>query len=104
MSKNIVPTITANTYDVIMYPIITEKSTGLGANNQYVFRVLKTATKPEIKKAVEGLFKVSVTGVNTLIQKGKTKRFKGRLGQRSDIKKAIVTLKQGQTIDIAVGI
>ncbi len=104
MSKKMTPAITPKTYDVIMYPIITEKTTLLGANNQYVFRVGKTATKPEIKAAVEVLFKVSVTKVNTLVQKGKTKRFKGRLGQRSDIKKAIVTLKQGNTIDVAVGI
>jgi len=104
MSNAMTPVITAKTYDIVMYPIVTEKSTNLGANNQYVFRVAKNATKPEIKNAIEALFKVSVTGVNTLIHKGKTKRFKGRLGQRSDIKKAIVTLKQGDTIDIAVGI
>jgi large subunit ribosomal protein L23 len=87
-------------YDVLRAPVITEKATMLGEHNQYVFRVAPVATKPEIKAAVEGLFGVSVLAVNTLVQKGKTKRFKGRPGQRSDVKKAIVKLAPGQTIDL----
>lgn len=86
-------------YDIIRKPIITEKATMGSEHNQVTFEVSKTATKPMIKKAVEALFKVEVKGVNTLIQKGKTKRFKGTLGVRSDMKKAIVSLKDGQTID-----
>jgi large subunit ribosomal protein L23 len=91
-------------YDVILAPLVTEKSTRLSEHNQVVFKVKKDATKPEIKAAVEGLFGVKVTGVNTLIQKGKTKRFKGRVGRRSDVKKAIVTLAEGQSIDVTTGI
>ncbi len=74
-------------YEVIRAPLITEKATLLSEKNQFVFRVSEDATKPEIKAAIETLFKVKVTGVNTLITKGKTKRFKGRLGTRSDVKK-----------------
>ncbi|MFZ1428827.1 MAG: 50S ribosomal protein L23 [Geminicoccaceae bacterium] len=91
-------------YDVIVAPVVTEKSTRVSEYNQVVFKVRKEATKPEIKAAVEGLFGVTVTAVNTLIQKGKMKRFKGRVGFRSDVKKAIVTLAAGQAIDVTTGI
>ncbi|MBJ7535688.1 50S ribosomal protein L23 [Rhodomicrobium vannielii ATCC 17100] len=87
-------------YDVIRSPIITEKSTLVSENNQVVFKVEIDATKPDIKEAIERLFNVNVLAVNTLIRKGKVKRFKGVKGQQSDFKKAIVTLKEGQTIDI----
>lgn len=86
-------------YQIIRSPLVTEKSTGISAHNQYGFKVALDATKPEIKAAVEGLFKVKVLEVNTLIQKGKTKRFKGRPGRRSDVKKAFVRLEKGQEID-----
>jgi len=91
-------------YEVIRAPLITEKATLLSEKNQFVFRVSEDATKPEIKAAIETLFKVKVTGVNTLITKGKTKRFKGRLGTRSDVKKAFVTLAEGQSIDFTTGL
>jgi len=91
-------------YEVIRAPLITEKATLLSEKNQFVFRVSEDATKPEIKAAIETLFKVKVTGVNTLITKGKTKRFKGRLGTRSDVKKAFVTLAEGQSIDFSTGL
>ena len=91
-------------YDVIVAPVVTEKSTRVSEHNQVVFKVRKDATKPEIKAAVEGLFGVKVTAVNTLVQKGKMKRFKGRVGFRSDVKKAIVTLAEGQNIDVTTGI
>jgi large subunit ribosomal protein L23 len=87
-------------YDVILAPHITEKSTLLSEHNSVVFKVAPQATKPQIKAAVEALFGVSVTGVNTLTAKGKTKRWKGRPYQRSDVKKAIVTLAEGQSIDV----
>lgn len=87
-------------YDIVRCPLITEKATALSEKNQVVFKVAISATKPEIKVAVETLFGVKVVGVNTLVQKGKTKRFKGRLGQRSDIKKAFVQLAEGQSIDL----
>jgi large subunit ribosomal protein L23 len=87
-------------YDVIRSPLVTEKSTMASENSQVVFRVAMTATKPDIKEAVERLFNVKVLAVNTLIRKGKTKRFKGVKGHQSDFKKAIVTLEEGQTIDI----
>jgi len=86
-------------YQIIRSPLITEKMTNLSERNQIGFKVAIGATKPEIAAAIESLFKVKVTSVNTLIQKGKSKRFKGRLGVRSDVKKAIVTLAPGQTID-----
>jgi large subunit ribosomal protein L23 len=79
-------------YEVVRAPLITEKATLLSEKNQFVFKVAQDATKPEIKAAIEALFKVKVKGVNTLITKGKTKRFKGRPGVRSDVKKAFVTL------------
>ena len=82
-------------YQIIRTPIITEKSTALSEHNQLMFRVALDATKPQIKAAVEGLFGVKVMAVNTLVQKGKTKRFKGRPGKRSDVKKAFVTAGRG---------
>jgi len=91
-------------YDVLVAPHITEKSTMLSENNAVVFKVAGTASKPEIKAAVEALFGVTVTGVNTIVTKGKTKRWKGQAYKRSDSKKAIVTLKDGDTIDITSGI
>jgi large subunit ribosomal protein L23 len=91
-------------YDVILAPVITEKATMLSEQNKVVFRVADDATKEEIATAVEELFRVKVTKVNTLIQKGKTKRFRGRPGQRRDVKKAIVTLQEGQSIDITTGL
>jgi large subunit ribosomal protein L23 len=91
-------------YDVILGPVVTEKSTRGIEHNQVTFKIRKDATKPEVKTAVEELFKVKVKAVNTLNQKGKVKRFKGRLGQRSDVKKAIVTLEEGHSIDVTTGI
>ena len=91
-------------YEVIRAPLITEKATGLSERNQVVFKVAIDATKPEIKASVEALFGVKVLGVNTLIQKGKTKRFKGRPGVRSDVKKAYVQLAEGQSIDMSTGL
>ena len=91
-------------YEVIRSPIITEKATAATERNQVVFRVAIDANKAEIKASVEGLFGVKVLGVNTLIQKGKTKRFKGRPGVRSDIKKAYVQLAEGQSIDMSTGL
>ncbi len=91
-------------YDVIVGPHITEKSTLVSEHNAVVFKVAKGASKPEIKAAVEALFGVTVTGVNTLITKGKTKRWKGAPYQRSDVKKAIVTLADGQSIDVTEGV
>jgi large subunit ribosomal protein L23 len=91
-------------YDVVLMPHITEKSTLLSEHNAVVFKVAGGASKPQIKAAVEALFGVSVTGVNTLNQKGKTKRWKGRPYTRSDVKKAIVTLAEGQSIDVTTGI
>ena len=91
-------------YDIIRGPIITEKSTQLSEHNQFAFRVAKDATKPEIRAAIEILFGVKVTGVNTLLVKGKTKMFRGRRGKRSDVKKAIVTLAEGESLDYTAGI
>jgi Ribosomal protein L23 len=91
-------------YDVIVSPVVTEKSTMASEQNQVVFNVSKKATKPEIKAAVEALFGVKVTGVNTLVRKGKVKRFRGTVGRQSDVKKAVVTLAEGQSIDIATGL
>ena len=90
-------------YDVIVAPHITEKATMLSDQNAVVFKVAPRASKPEIKAAVEAIFGVSVTGVNTIVQKGKTKRWKGKPYMRSDIKKAIVTLAEGQSIDVTEG-
>ncbi|HEX5779957.1 MAG TPA: 50S ribosomal protein L23 [Xanthobacteraceae bacterium] len=91
-------------YDVILSPVVTEKATMASQNNQVIFRVARTATKPEIKDAVEKLFNVKVEGVNTLVVKGKTKYFRQRKGTRSDVKKAIVTLAEGHSIDITTGL
>jgi len=95
---------TARHYDTILAPVITEKATYLSDQNKVVFRVAKDATKAEIADAIQELFKVTVVKVNTLVVKGKTKRWRGRLGQRSDVKKAIVTLADGQSIDVATGL
>jgi large subunit ribosomal protein L23 len=91
-------------YDVIVSPVITEKSTMASEANQVVFKVARTATKPEIKAAIEKLFNVKVTGVNTLIRKGKVKRFRGTIGRQGDVKKAVVTLADGHSIDVATGL
>jgi large subunit ribosomal protein L23 len=95
---------TARHYDVIVAPVITEKATLLSEQNKVVFQVADDATKDEIAAAVEALFKVNVTKVNTLNVKGKTKRFRGIMGRRSDVKKAVVTLAEGQSIDITTGL
>ena len=91
-------------YDVIVAPVITEKATTASEHNKVVFKVARTATKPQIKEAVEKLFDVKVKRVNTLIRKGKVKAFKGRLGEQSDVKKAIVTLEEGHRIDVTTGL
>ena len=91
-------------YDTIIAPVITEKATLLSEQNKVVFRVPLDATKPQIKEAVEALFNVNVTGVNTIIVKGKSKFFRGVPGKPSDVKKAIVTLAEGQSIDITTGL
>ncbi len=91
-------------YDVILGPVITEKSTLVSEHNQVVFRVPLDASKPAIKAAVEALFDVKVKAVNTIRVKGKAKRFRGRMGQRSDWKKAMVCLEEGQSIDVTTGI
>ena len=91
-------------YDVIVGPHITEKTTLLSEHNAVVFKVANDATKPQIKAAIEALFDVKVKGVNTMVQKGKTKRWKGRPYTRNNVKKAIVTLAEGQTIDITTGV
>ena len=94
----------AESYAIIRSPVITEKATMMTGHRQYAFRVPLEATKPEIKSAIENLFKVKVTAVNTLRQEGKKKVFRGRRGQRSDYKKAMVTLAEGQTIDVTTGV
>lgn len=91
-------------YTIIRKPLITEKATLLSEKGQFVFQVAIDASKPQIKAAVEGLFGVTVLGVNTLVQKGKAKRFKGRPGVRSDVKKAFVRLAAGQSIDFTTGL
>ena len=91
-------------YDVIVSPAITEKSTMASDQNQVIFNVARKATKPEIKAAIEALFSVKVMAVNTLIRKGKIKRFRGTVGRQSDVKKAIVTLADGQSIDVSTGL
>ena len=91
-------------FDVIISPAITEKGTMMSTNNQVVFNVRTAATKPEIKAAVEALFSVKVKSINTLVRKGKVKRFRNHLGVRNDVKKAIVTLVDGQSIDISSGL
>ena len=94
----------ARHFDVVLAPHITEKSTLLSETNAVVFKVAPKASKPEIKAAVEALFNVKVTNVNTIVSKGKTKRWKGTPYRRSDVKKAIVTLAEGQSIDITEGV
>ena len=96
--------VTERSYDVILAPVITEKATILSEQNKVVFRVAMDSTKDEIARAVESLFSVQVLKVNTLITKGKKKRFRGRIGVRSDVKKAIVTLAEGQSIDVTTGL
>ncbi|MXO66118.1 50S ribosomal protein L23 [Altericroceibacterium endophyticum] len=96
--------IDARHYDVILAPHITEKTTLLSEHNAVVFKVSDDSTKPQIKDAVEAIFDVKVTGVNTIVQKGKTKRWRGRPYKRTDMKKAIVTLADGQSIDVTSGI
>ena len=91
-------------YDVILAPVVTEKATTASEHNQVVFKVARTATKPEIKDAVEKLFDVKVKAVNTLVRKGKKKVFRGRVGTLSDVKKAIVTLEEGHRIDVTTGL
>ena len=91
-------------YDIILAPLVTEKSTMGSENNQISFRVPLSATKPQIKAAIEQLFKVKVNAVNTLRQKGKVKRFRGKLGKRPDYKKAIVSLADGEMIDVTTGV
>ena len=97
-------TVDARHYDVIIAPHITEKSTLASENNAVVFKVAKDATKPQIKEAIETIYDKKVVSVNTLVVKGKTKRWKGKAYQRSDVKKAIVTLAEGEMIDITSGI
>ena len=103
-AKKQAPAVDISHYDVIVAPHITEKSTLLSEHNAVVFKVAGTASKPQIKAAVEALFNVSVTNVNTMNVKGKTKKWKGRPYTRSDVKKAVVTLADGQSIDITTGI
>ncbi len=91
-------------YDVIVAPVITEKSTLVSEANQVIFKVARQATKPAIKAAVESLFNVKVKAVNTLVRKGKKKSFRGRTGRLSDVKKAIVTLEEGHSIDVTTGL
>jgi len=91
-------------YDVILSPVITEKATMASENNKVVFKVRKNATKPQIKEAVEKLFDVKVKNVNTLTRKGKFKVFKNKVGQQSDVKRAIVTLEEGHRIDVTTGL
>ena len=97
-------TVDARHYDVIIAPHITEKSTLASENNAVVFKVAKDATKPQIKEAIEAIYDKKVVAVNTLVVKGKTKRWKGKAYQRTDVKKAIVTLAEGEMIDITSGI
>jgi large subunit ribosomal protein L23 len=91
-------------YDIVLSPIITEKATNASERNQVMFKVARNATKPQIKEAIEKLFDVKVKSVNTLVRKGKHKAFRGRLGEQSDVKKAIVTLEEGHRIDVTTGL
>ena len=91
-------------YDVIIAPVITEKATLASERNQVIFKVAKNATKPQIKEAVEKLFDVKVKSVNTHIRKGKVKAFKGTVGEQSEVKRAVVTLEEGHTIDVTTGL
>ena len=91
-------------YDVIVAPVVTEKATAASEHNKVTFKVSRTATKPQIKAAVEKLFDVKVENVNTLVRKGKVKRFRGTVGKQSDVKKAVVTLAEGHSIDVTTGL
>ena len=104
MAKKQQVAVDARHYDVVLAPHITEKTTMLSEHNAVVFRVASGASKPEIKEAIEALFGVTVTGVNTMMAKGKSKRWKGKPYQRSDYKKAVITLAEGQSIDVTSGI
>lgn len=104
MAKKQAPAVDNRHYDIVLSPHITEKSTMLSEANAVVFKVASDASKPQIKAAVEALFDVKVVGVNTMIAKGKSKRWKGKPYQRSDFKKAVVRLAEGQSIDITSGI
>ncbi|ODA68305.1 50S ribosomal protein L23 [Methyloligella halotolerans] len=95
---------TASLYDIILSPVITEKSTAASEFNQVIFKVRQDATKDQIKKAVEKLFDVKVLAVNTIVRKGKKKRFRGIPGRQKDIKKAVVRLAEGEKIDVTTGI
>ncbi|MGE4326348.1 MAG: 50S ribosomal protein L23 [Pseudodonghicola sp.] len=94
----------AEHYDVIRKPVITEKATMASENGAVVFQVAMGSSKPQIKEAVEALFGVKVKAVNTTITKGKVKRFRGQIGKRNDVKKAYVTLEEGNTIDVSTGL
>ena len=91
-------------YDILISPVVTEKATTASEHNKVVFKVARTATKPQIKEAVEKLFDVKVKSVNTLVRKGKTKVFRGNFGSQSDVKRAIVTLEEGHRIDVTTGL
>ena len=104
MAKKPQAAIDARHYDIVLSPHITEKSTMLSEANAVVFKVAPSATKPEIKAAIEALFNVKVTNVNTIVTKGKSKRWQGKPYRRSDVKKAIVTLAEGESIDVTGGI
>jgi large subunit ribosomal protein L23 len=91
-------------YDVILSPVITEKATMASEHNKVMFKVRRDATKPQIKEAIEKLFDVKVKAINTLIRRGKVKTFKNKVGQRSDVKRAIVTLEEGHRIDVTTGL
>ena len=104
MAKPQTPTVDLKHYDVVVKPVITEKSTLVSEFNQVVFKVAKDSSKPEIKAAVEALFNVRVLAVNTMVQKGKNKRWRGKPYTRSDEKKAVVTLAEGDRIDVTTGI
>ncbi len=103
-SKKDAPVLKEAFYNIIQRPLVTEKATALSEHNKVIFRVRSDATKPQIKEAVEALFKVSVVGVNTIHVPGKAKVFRGKTGQRKDFKKAVVTLASGQSIDLASGV
>ena len=91
-------------YDILIAPVITEKATMASEHNKVVFKVARTATKPQIKEAVEKLFDVKVKSVNTHVRKGKVKAFKGRIGEQSQVKRAVVTLEEGHRIDVTTGL
>ena len=93
-----------NLYDIIKFPVVTEKSTKISENNQFVFKVAIDSSKGDIKKAIEKVFKVKVKAINTVKVKGKKKVFKGTKGKRSDFKKAVITLVKGETLDYSGGV